>query len=232
MAVSVGARRRDRRTSWSSALAVAAAWIVVTLLAAGPGAAHPSDAGTSYQWVRPPHSRLIDNVAPEGRTFTLTEELLIQEFWSPDGQFHLSWDKGGIVAGDVVLDVQPLDPGELGPLEPPHTPNGNAYRLTLSPRSPLQGGILILRVPEPAVAVFHSRDGRQWRRLLDAGDGPGEAVVAVEEDGYFVAAAAHPPDAGTLPPVRVAVAATVAAMALVGWSFRHWARRRLAPEPG
>jgi hypothetical protein len=84
--------------------------VALVTLGPTPTAAHPVDDGTSYRWVRPPHSRLIDNITPEGRVFTIPSESLIQEFWTPDAQFHLTWEKGD--------DARRNSPGLL--IEIPH----------------------------------------------------------------------------------------------------------------
>lgn len=205
---------------------VVALFALVTL-APTPAAAHPVDDGTSYRWVRPPHSRLTDNIAPEGRVFTIPSESLIREFWTPDAQFHLTWEKGGLGVGDVVLDAQPVDPELLSPLPSPHSANGNAYRFEMTPGRSVGGGMLLLKVPAPAVAVYHSRDGGQWRRLEDRGAEAGEAAVTVTEEGLFLAASDHPSHSA-LATWRGAGAAAVVAAAL-GWGWRH-RRRRLAAE--
>ena len=201
------------------------ALFALVTLAPTSAAAHPVDDGTSYRWVRPPHSRLIDNIAPEGRVFTIPSESLIREFWTPDAQFHLTWEKGGLGVGDVVVHAQPLDPELLSPLPRPHSANGNAYRFEMTPGRSVGGGMLLLKVPAPAVAVYHSRDGRQWRRLEDRGAKAGEAAVTVTEEGIFLAASNHPSHSALATWRSAGVAAVVTAA--LGWGWRH-RRRRLA----
>lgn len=176
--------------------------LVVTLAVS----AHPVDDGSTYRWVKPPHSRLTDNVPPAGRVASLPPGSPVQAFWTPDLQLTLAWTTGGAGDEGVTFDVQPIDPASLKDLPKGFSANGNAYGVKFSPVDRLGGRTVHLVVPTTPVAVFHSDDGRTWRKLPEDNDDEGLASPVVERQGLLLAASAHRDERMGFPTTAVAVA--------------------------
>ena len=178
--------------------------MLIPLGATFAASGHPVDDGSTYRWVNPPHSRLTDNIPPAGRVATLPPGSPVQAFWTPDLQLTLTWAKGGVGDKGVTVDVQPIDPATLGELPDGVSANGNAYRVALSPVDRLGGGTVYLAAPTTPVAVFHSGDGRSWRKLPEANGDEGLASAVLERDGFVVAVSTHR-DRARFPTTPVAV---------------------------
>ena len=191
-----------------------------------PAGAHPVDDGTTYRWVSPPHARLTDNVAPEGRTYIFPVGSDLQALWTPDLQLRVVWGKGGLGPAEATLDVQPLDPGRFAPLPRGVEPNGNAYRIELSPGTRIREGRVFLAVPTPPTKTYFSVDGRAWRPLppTDTEDGIAGGVLA--RDGYVLAGSSHRDGGASAWPTPVVVAVGAAAAALLLLTLWSWRRRR------
>lgn len=205
-------------------LAVAALAFVAPLGVTLGVRAHPVDDGSTYRWVDPPHSRLTDNVRPAGRVATLPPGSPVQAFWTPDLQLTLTWSKGGVGDDGVTFDVQPIDPATLPELPDGFSTNGNAYRVALSPRDRLGGGVVHLAVPTAPAGVFHSREGGAWRKLPPADGDEGQATAALDRGGFVVAASSHRDKPPGIP--IVAIAGVLAAAGLAVEVIRRSRSRR------
>lgn len=211
---------KSQRRRVALAIVAFAAPLAVTLAVD----AHPVDDGTTYRWVNPPHSRLTDNVPPAGRVASLPPGSPVQAFWTPDLQLTLAWTTGGVGENGVTFDVQPIDPASLRELPKGFSANGNAYRVEFSPVDRLGGGTVHLVVPSAPSGVFHSPDGRAWRKLAPANGDDGLASAAVDRGGFVVAASTHNDEPAGFP--VVAIAGMFAAAGVAIEVLRRVRRRR------
>ncbi|HEX9545857.1 MAG TPA: hypothetical protein VF942_00885, partial [Acidimicrobiales bacterium] len=95
----------------------------------------------------------------------------------------------------VGVTITPLDPATLGPLASNLHPDGNAYRIVMTPEpshapigSLTQPGNIFLTLPLSGTALLYSPDGRSWQSL-PVQHVPGQIALgaAFDRPGYYLA---------------------------------------------
>ena len=229
-------RARTAKHRIGAALVVLYVAVVVATMNLGSHRVRPLFEGFTppppYEWVSPPKEFRAGNQKPVAVDTDITlnpKGSIAIGVTSSDSQFILNLPDGAIAShgSDVSANahMDPLDPSKLGALPSGLAADGNAYRLQLTYQPShaeithlAKPGNVFLTVPQPAIALLYSSDGRRWTTLhSDPAGGPAALGATLTDAGWFLAAmppGASPKRSSPVGTIAVAVVTVLLALAL------------------
>jgi hypothetical protein len=199
-----------------------------------------------YRWVNPPAQYAVGNVKPEGTT----HDLILGGAGSDaasiatgDGQAAIVLKEGSFApkAGEkaVLVKIDPLDPGTIGPVPTGLRYDGNAYRIIAAYKKSgveatlMQPATVVLSFPIVATQLFR-RDANVWTDLKANPVSVSLQIFATTTQlGAFVAAgpplaSGTPKTGGKFPAALVISLGAAVAAVIAGLVARLRARKRRA----